>query len=678
MKFIRVSITRKIDPGNPVLLSYLKNQSSLHLLYLKNFARPPELYVAKHNENLFRSIGVETGKEIYFEASGPKLSVRGDHRLINFPENNIGDRLFEILNNEDTGFIEIEIKRHYFENKHNRKNPNSKDNRKLEVREGWKVEIRLINPSLKSYISHLFSSPGIKIDFRRWLVTPPTIAWWEVSYFLPGKCVMKNERGLKIGNTAKSGALFIDPEKDYHTLVVGSTGSGKSTLTYNTIKEIISSKLGKVILIDPHGDTAHKLKSTGAKYFEISPEASTGINILFNYGSKEIKFKIAEDFVSIIKSTREMQFSESFVGPRIEDLISRGIIALSEIEGATIVDLYNIIKNQDARDKIMKSYENENVRRYIEEIGEIPREEMAGTERALGRLALDPFIKSLICNPNDRGTLINKMEESDLILINLERSVFGYEDSRILSNIFAVYLWFTISSIGKGNYYMFLEEAQDYQSKLISDMISAGRKFGLRIFFITTSFKAISSNLESLFFSNISNYVVMKLSDPDKIKIQEFMGIPIEFQEEPLKFTLIASGIQTKGFTERTIFEHYRAAFIETKYQYISTSNQEIEIYNRLSDILNSFESRSDIYFIYEIFALYFKEYEKSRVIGILKKIIKDNSKVQYMGRMNINFKGINGRFEVFKYGSEGGGGKLIPEIFELFSRYIESMLNAK
>lgn len=678
MKFTRIRVSKKIDPGNPVMLSYLKNHYSLHLLFLKKFAKPPELYAGKHNENLFKSIGIETGEEIDFDGKGYKLSVRGNHRLINFPEKNIGDRIIEILNNEDAGFVEIKIRRHYFNGNNDKQNHDSRDNGKIGIREGWKVDIRLDNSSVKNYLSHLFSSPAIRTDFRKWFAVSPTIAWWEISYFLPGKCVVKNEKGIKIGKTSKSGPLFIDPDRDFHTLVVGSTGSGKSTLVYNTIKEILKTKSGKVILIDPHGDTAYKLKSIGAKYFEISPESSNGINILFNYGNKEINFKIAEDFVSIIKSTREMQFSESFVGPRIEDLISRGIMALSEISRATIVDLYNIIKNKEAREKLLKYNKNENVKKFLKEIEEIPREEITGTERALGRLVLDPFIRSLTSNPDDNGRLIRGIEENDLLLINLERSIFGYEDSRILSNIFAVYLWFTISSIGKGNYYMFLEEAQDYQSKFISDMISAGRKFGLRIFFITTSFKAISSSVESLFFSNISNYVLLKLSEPDKKDMQEFMGIPIEFQEEPLKFTLISSGIQSSGFTDRILFEHLKRTFIETNYQYITDINPESEIKDRILEVLESFESRSSVYFIYEIFVFHLRDYQKSNVIATLKNIINNNGKVQYMGRVNINFKGINGRFELFKYNGDLSQIKPIPEIFDLFSRYIESMQNTK
>lgn len=685
MKYVKVNSIRKVDPGNPVLLSYLKHNLTLDMVYLKKYGNPPVLLVQKNNEEVFNSIGIETGEEIEFSGKGRKLSIKGDHRLIDFPDKNIGDRILEILNNEDHGYIGIKIKRHYFAtpntlNKSKNLNKND-ESRKNNLREGWKLEIEANNTSLKNYISHLFSNNKIRVSFRKWIHSSPIIAWWEISYFLPTRILMRSEKGIKIGNTNKSGPIIIDPNKEFHSLIIGSTGSGKSSLVFNTIKNILKTKSGKVILIDPHGDTAYKLSKTEHKFYEISGESSNGINILNNYDDKNINFRIAEDFVSILKSTREMQFSESFIGPRIEDLISRGIVAISNIQGTTIVDLYNIFKSQESRNKILKSNENQELKKFIEEIEELPKEEIAGTERALGRLALDPFIRSLICNPKDCGILDKEIDKNDLILINLERGLLGYEDSRILSNILAVYIWFIITSKRNGNYYLFLEEAQDYQSKFISDMVSTGRKFGLRIFFITTSFKVISSNLEALFFSNISNYIVMKLSEPDKVDFEKFMGFPINFSDEQLKFTLISSNTQIKGYTDKVLFEPHKSKFKESKYSFLTDTENDKDLSIKISDILSTFESREKTFFIYETFANYLSNYEKSKVISNLKKILKENQSVQYIGRFNIDFQKISGRYEVFLFTGKPGAvikQSKIPHLFELYSDYIESLIVTK
>jgi len=678
MKYVKVVNLTNTDPGNPLLLSFLRTHDSLNFLFLKKYGSSPELFVEKSNSELINTMGMETGEEIFHSGNGLKLSVKGDHRLIELPERNIGDRIFELLDNEDTGFVKLRIRRHYFNDFSKKVDVMYKDNKKLKLREGWKVDIETDNPQVRSYIAHLFSGKNIRVLFRKWRPNAPTVAWWEIVYFIPTRLVTRHESGIKIGATKKSGPIYIDFNKDFHTLIIGSTGSGKSTLVYNIINNILSSNNGKVILIDPHGETAYKLSLTSEEFFQLSGESARGINILNNYNGKNVNYRMAEDFISILKSTREMQFSESFIGPRIEDLISRGIVAISKVKGATIVDLYNIFKSKEARNKIKKVSDDAELTVFLDEIENLPREELLGTERALGRLALDPFIRSLICNPDDDGTLEKEIEKNNLILFNLDRGLFGYEDSRLLSNIFAVYLWFIISSRRDNNYYLFLEEAQDYQSTFISDMISSGRKFGLRLFFITTSFKGISSNLEALFFSNISNYIVLKLSEPDKMNFKQFIGFDVDFPNEYLKFTLISSNIQTRGYTDRVFFEPHRSEFIASNYSFLTDINLEEEVIKKISDIMSTFESRRNIFFIYETFANYLINYEKSVVISAVKKIIKNNPKIHYVGRFNFNTSIISGRFEVFEYIGSGNIGESVPKVFEDTSKFIENVISTK
>jgi hypothetical protein len=212
-------------------------------------------------------------------------------------------------------------------------------------------------------------------------------------------------------------------------------------------------------------------------------------------------------------------------------------------------------------------------------------------------------------------------------------------------------------------------------------MVSTGRKFGLRIFFITTSFKVISSNLEALFFSNISNYIVMKLSEPDRVDFEKFIGFPVDFPDEQLKFTLISSNTQIKGYTDKVLFEPHKSKFKESKYNFLTETENDNELFMKISEILSTFESRNKTFFIYETFANYLSNYEKSKVISNLKKILKDNQNVQYIGRFNLDFQRISGRYEVFLFTGTSSAvikQSKIPRLFEIYSDYIESLIVTK
>ena len=65
---------------------------------------------------------------------------------------------------------------------------------------------------------------------------------------------------------------MLHPDRLFHFLILGQTGTGKSTLLKNLIKQDTSAGVG-FCLVDPHGDIANELQmaSTGrAIYWDVS------------------------------------------------------------------------------------------------------------------------------------------------------------------------------------------------------------------------------------------------------------------------------------------------------------------------------------------------------------------------------------------------------------------------
>ncbi|MEM0128274.1 MAG: DUF87 domain-containing protein, partial [Thermoplasmatales archaeon] len=190
------------------------------------------------------------------------------------------------------------------------------------------------------------------------------------------------------------GKVYVDFERDPHAMIAGSSGSGKSTMIVGMMNYILENKLGNVILIDPHVDTARKMEESKAKKFVISPESGASINLI---GSKRrLTYRVSEGFVSILKSFRELQYSDPLVGPRMEDIISRGVTILTKNSGMTLVHFYNILKDERIRGELVSQYAEQDLRSFLKELGNMTEEEKVSTERAVGRLVNDPIIKSFI------------------------------------------------------------------------------------------------------------------------------------------------------------------------------------------------------------------------------------------------------------------------------------------
>lgn len=681
MEYLKVKSLVPIDENNPFLLSWLKSGREISILLLKKRSSPVAAYFGENDKEFLDRAGWKFSERLDFKEKGRKIFVKGDSRLLRFTKENYADGISKILNEEEDGFVELSIKHYYFGNRkssqryNNRHNDTDELSRKSAERSGWKAVVKFKNNDVGSYLSHIFSSPGLVTRKGKIGFSFPILAWWEVSQFIPSRIFVPDNEGIRIGHNKTRGNVYLNPQKNFHTLISGSTGSGKSTLIVGMMKDIIQNKAGKVILIDPHGDTAKKMEESVAKKFIISPDSSNSINVLRGTEDQGISYRIAEDFVSILKSVREVQYTEAFVGPRMEDLISRGISSLTKIKGTTLVDFYNILKDESSRKKIYDSTADSGIRKFIEELNLMTREEKIGTERAIGRLTNDPFVRSLICNPDDSGLLAKGIKENDLIIVNLERGNMGYEDSRLLSNIFAVYIWFILSSMRGTNYYLFLEEAQDYQSNFISDMISSGRKFGLRIFFVTTSFVVISEKLEALLFSNISNYIFLKMSDPDKSKVSKFLGRNLIFPSEPLEFLLVNSNGEEIGDLEPVNFENSISQFKEKDFDFI-TGNKEKELSQQLDELFSNMENCSSILFVIEEFSHYFRDYEKREVIAAVKGKISELRNVNYVGRVTLTTGRSKARYECFEIVGKGEDCSSVPNIFletsSLLSRQLE------
>ena len=679
MEYLRVETINPLKETSPFLLSWAGSGKEIEILLLKRKGERTGIYFERRNEDFLRKAGWRFSDSINFEESGRRIFINGDPRFLKFGKENYADKILELLNEEDSGFLNLSMKPHYFSSKSSQKNSNEDEAfaRRSKEKKGWKLSIVFRNENLGNYLCHLFSSPKVIVRRGKLGFSSPVIAWWEVHQFIPTVLHSLDKGDIRIGSTVNRGDIFIDTRKNPHTLIAGSSGAGKSSMIVGVMNHILKNRLGKVILIDPHGDTAKKMEESDFKKFVISPDSPNSINVIGGRAEDDISYKIAEDFVSILRSSREVQYLDAMVGPRMEDLISRGIFLLAHTSGMTLVDFYNVLREAKIRGEIASASDSKELRKFLEELDGMSREERASTERAIGRLVNDPMIRSLICNPQDDGILSNAIRDKDLLILDLERSSLGYEDSRLLSNIFALHVWFAISSVRNGNYFLFLEEGQDYQSKLIADMLSSGRKFGLRVFFLTTSFKAISDNLESLLFSNVSNYIFMKLTDTDRIKLKEFIGTDIDIPNESFDFVIRNSSGQERGTVEPINFRNQTRTFNIRNFEFV-TEKKERNLSSEIDKIISAMKECGSIFFIFEEFCQLLKGYDRSEVISLLKEKVGREQSVHYVGRISLNSGDFKGRHECFQITGTAVSHCELPIELKVTSELISTLLEKK
>lgn len=138
-------------------------------------------------------------------------------------------------------------------------------------------------------------------------------------------------RFTKIGETTgrynpRSFGICL-PDRLLHTYIIGQTGTGKSTLLFNLIRQDISNGYG-FCLIDPHGDLAEQVSENAGSdqvYWNVSdPDCRFGYNPL-THVSAQYRPLITSGLIDTLKK----QWADAW-GARMEHLLRFSLLALLE------------------------------------------------------------------------------------------------------------------------------------------------------------------------------------------------------------------------------------------------------------------------------------------------------------------------------------------------------------
>ena len=181
--------------------------------------------------------------------------------------------------------------------------------------------------------------------------------------------IVRQQKGLLLGNNVHLGESIpvrLTPEQRvYHTHIIGATGTGKSTLLFNLIRQDIENNQG-VAVLDPHGDLVERIlgiipPERIKDVILVDPadeEFSIGFNILFAQNDHE-KTLLASDLVSVFQ-----RLSTSW-GDQMQSVLQNAILAfLNSSKGGTLADLRRFLVEPPFRNEFLKTISDPNVLYY--------------------------------------------------------------------------------------------------------------------------------------------------------------------------------------------------------------------------------------------------------------------------------------------------------------------------
>lgn len=312
-----------------------------------------------------------------------------------------------------------------------------------------------------------------------------------------------------------------------HMLVVGMTGSGKTTMLERMILQDIDAGRG-VGLIDPHGDLYDKIvhqipksRSNDVVLFDLTDvEYPIGFNILENT-HHQFPSLIASSIVGVFKKI----FGYSW-GPRLEYVLRNATLTLLERDGSTLLDLTLLLSDEEFRRNYIAKVTNPFLRRFwADEFNTLSNtkqtEVVSPILNKVGQFLSVPLIRNIVSQPQSGFSPRWIMDNKKIFLANLSKGKIGEDVSEMLGSLLVSKFQLDVMSRAaiepekREPYRLYVDEFQNFATDSFSDIFSEARKYGLGLVIAHQYINQVSVQLMDAIMGNVGNIAVFHIGSTD-------------------------------------------------------------------------------------------------------------------------------------------------------------------
>jgi len=345
--------------------------------------------------------------------------------------------------------------------------------------------------------------------------------------------------GLRIGNRITDGAyssrtlVIPDALRTQHVIVLGRTGSGKSSLIRHLIRQDIESSTG-LVHVDFHGDSTRSILQIIAaqerkqridlshKLIVIEPadaEYAVGLNPLQNQAKTTAFVQVAE-FAEILKKRWHM---ETF-GARTEELLRNALHVITDSQ-LTLVELPHLLTNPLFRGSCMQRVGNPEVRAYFEDRYDQASDGMQAALRdpVLNKITAfisDPAFRHILGQQRSAFSIVECIDQGFWILFNLDKSRLG-EQSLTLASMFLAHLKHALfARRSRTTFALYLDEVQNLVASDagLETLLSESRKFGVQVCTANQFLDQVPAAMRAALLA-CGSHILFRLSSIDAEKI---------------------------------------------------------------------------------------------------------------------------------------------------------------
>jgi hypothetical protein len=340
---------------------------------------------------------------------------------------------------------------------------------------------------------------------------------------------------LRLGHTTKKNTpieLSLG-ERRQGTYIIGTTGTGKSTLLKNIVYQDLHEKLPKdlqpgLCVLDPHGDLTDEL-------LQVVPEDRIDDTILINpmeimhpFGLNLLECNRDDPFevrwmVSTVMGTLERIFFESW-GPRLEYVLRNVLLTTLELPQATLLEVLKLLAISVEEQKILvEIIEDPVLKQFWKTFPYSDRlryELVSSTLNKISPFLDDRMMRNIVGQPKSTLNLFDIMNAGKILFINLSKGDLGEANSSLLGSVIVNLILIAAlkrRSIAEDNrraFHLVVDEFQNFATASFSILQSEARKFGVDVT-VAHQFRDQLDILSKGSTLNVGNLVVFRVTGRD-------------------------------------------------------------------------------------------------------------------------------------------------------------------
>jgi hypothetical protein len=336
-------------------------------------------------------------------------------------------------------------------------------------------------------------------------------------------------------------------QRQKHTYVIGKTGTGKTTLLTSAIYQDMVNGKGLAVL-DPHGDMFQELLSIVPKrrqkdviVFDPSDrEYPLGLNLL----DPGIPFDNDDDkhewITSAVLSVFTKLADERQWGPRMEHILRNATMTALQTPNPSLYTIQRLLTDKQYQKDVAATLKDPVLKQFWDKefklLGKMQLSSVtAPLTHRLGHFITTKMSRHILLQEKSTLSIADIMNEGKILLVNLSKGDIGEDQSFFFGTILTSFIWMAayqrtkIPEKQRRDFFIYVDEFQNFATPQFADITSEGRKFHVSLIVSHQNIAQIEDqSILKVMAGNATTMICLKASPEDEEFILPYMEPEVE------------------------------------------------------------------------------------------------------------------------------------------------------